>query len=92
MSVPVVGPRSRHDPQYNLETQNQYRPGLHRQSALLGLVRIPPPALKRADSIVLDEPGKASYDSASSFRVIVLIQTFSKILERIMNRRLSCVA
>jgi len=51
-----------------------------------------PPALKMADGIVLDKPGKASYDSPSSFRVIVLLQTFSKILERIMNSRLSCVA
>jgi len=51
-----------------------------------------PPALKMADSIVLDKPGKPSYDSPSSFRVIVLLQTFLKILERIMNSRLSCVA
>jgi len=51
-----------------------------------------PLSLKRADGIVLDKPGKASYDSPSSFRVIVLLQTFSKILERIMNSRLSCVA
>jgi len=51
-----------------------------------------PLALKRADGIVLDKPGTASYDSPSSFRVIVLLQTFSKILKRIMNSRLSCVA
>jgi len=51
-----------------------------------------PPALKLADGIVLDKPGKPSYDSPSSFRVIVLLQTFSKILERIMNSRVSCVA
>ena len=51
-----------------------------------------PPTLKMADGIVLDKPGKPSYDSPSSFRVIVLLQTFSKILERIMNSRLSCVA
>jgi len=44
-----------------------------------------PPTLKKADGIVLDKPGKPSYDSPSSFRVIVLLQTFSKILERIMN-------
>jgi len=50
------------------------------------------PALKMADGIVLDKPGKPSYDSPSSFRVIVLLQTFSKILERIMNSRLSSVA
>jgi len=51
-----------------------------------------PPGLTMADGIVLDKPGKPSYDSPSSFRVIVLLQTFSKILERIMNWRLSCVA
>ena len=51
-----------------------------------------PPTLKVVDGIVLDKPGKPSYDSPSSFRVIVLLQTFSKILERIMNARLSCVA
>ena len=49
-----------------------------------------PSALKRSDGVVLDKPGKPSYDSPSSFRVIVLLQTFSKILERIMNSRLSC--
>jgi len=48
-----------------------------------------PPALKAADGT---RPGKPSYDSPSSFRVIVLLQTFPKILERIMNSRLSCVA
>jgi len=53
----------------------------------------PIPSLsKRADGIVLDKPGKPSYDSRASFRVIVLLQTFLKILERIMNSRLSCVA
>jgi len=51
-----------------------------------------PPALRMADGIVLDKPGKPSYDSLSSFRVIVLLQTFSKILERIMNSRLSLMA
>ena len=51
-----------------------------------------PPALKMGNGIVLDKPGKPSYDLPSSFRVIVLLQTFSKILERIMNSRLSCVA
>ena len=44
-----------------------------------------PLTFKRADGIVLDRPGKPSYDSPSSFRVIVLLQTFSNILERIMN-------
>jgi len=51
-----------------------------------------PPALKMADGIVLNKPGKPWYDSPASFCVIVLLQTFSKILERIMNSRLSGVA
>ena len=41
---------------------------------------------------MLDKPGKLSYDSPSAFRVIVLLQNFSQILERIMASRLSCVA
>ena len=51
-----------------------------------------PLTLKRADGIMLDKSGKPSYDSPSSFRVIVLLQTFSNILESIMTSRLSCVA
>jgi len=51
-----------------------------------------PPSLKRADGIVLDKPCKPSNDSPSSFRVIVVLQIFSQILERIMNSSLSCVA
>ena len=51
-----------------------------------------PLTLTRAAGLVLDKPGKPSYDSPSSFRVIVLLQTFSTILERIMNSRLSSMA
>jgi len=51
-----------------------------------------PLTLKRGDGILLDKPRKPSYDSPSSFRVILLLQTFSKILARIMNSRFSCVA
>jgi len=51
-----------------------------------------PLTLKRANGIVLDKPGNPSCYSPSSFRVIVLLQTCSKMLERIMNSRLSCVA
>ena len=39
-----------------------------------------------------NKPEKPSYDSPSSFGVIVLLQTFSKILKRKMNSRVSCVA
>ena len=41
-----------------------------------------PPSLKHANSIVLDKPGKPSYDSPSFFRIIVLLKTISRILER----------
>jgi len=48
-----------------------------------------PPSLKTANGVVLDKPGKASYDSPASFRIIVLLKTISKILERVMTVRLS---
>jgi len=47
-----------------------------------------PPSLKKALDIVLDKPGIPSYDSPSSFRVIVLLRTLSKILERVAASRL----
>jgi len=34
--------------------------------------------------VVLDKPGKSSYESPSSFRIIVLFHTFSKILEKMI--------
>jgi len=51
-----------------------------------------PPSLKKALGIVLDKPGKPSYNSPSSFRVIVLLRTLSKILERVVASRLSAQA
>ena len=51
-----------------------------------------PVSMKKANGIVLDKPGKASYDSPASFRVIVLLQTLSKILERVVASRLSLIA
>jgi len=38
--------------------------------------------------VVLDKPGKPSYESPSSFRIIVLIGTISKVLERDIGARL----
>jgi len=49
-------------------------------------------SLKKANGIVLDKPGKASYDTPASFRVIVLLETFSKILERVIASGLSLLA
>jgi len=42
-----------------------------------------PQALKKANGIVLDKPGKPDYRTPSSFRIIVLLKTVSKILERL---------
>ena len=51
-----------------------------------------PTSLKHADGVVLDKPGKPSYDTPASFRIIVLIKTVSKILERILTVRLNSLA
>jgi len=48
-----------------------------------------PSSLKKVNGVVLDKPGKQSYDSPASFRIIVLLQTVSKILERIVASRLA---
>jgi hypothetical protein len=45
-----------------------------------------------ANGIVLPKPGKPDYSSPASFRIIVLLQTISKILERIVATRLSLIA
>ena len=51
-----------------------------------------PSSLKKANGVVLDKSGKPYYDSPYSFRIIVLLQTISKILERIAASRLSVVS
>ena len=51
-----------------------------------------PSSMKMANGVVLDKPGKPSYNSPSSFRIIVLFETISKILERIVSSRLSAIA
>ena len=48
-----------------------------------------PHSLKKALGIVRDKPGKPAYDSPCTFRVIVLLRTLSKILERVAT---SCVS
>jgi len=48
-----------------------------------------PSSLKKANGVVLDKPGLQSYDSSSSFRIIVLLQTVSKILEKIVTTSLA---
>jgi len=56
--------------------------------APLVLLGYHPASLKGSNGVVLDKPGKPSSESRSSFRIIVLIRTFSKILERIIAARL----
>ena len=48
--------------------------------------------MKLANGVVLDKGVKPSYDSPSSFRIIVLLQTVSKILERIVASCPSAIA
>ena len=51
-----------------------------------------PSSLKKSNGVVLDKSGKASYDSPASFRVIVPLDTLSKIVERVTASRLSLLA
>ena len=51
-----------------------------------------PTTLKHVNGVVLDKPGKPSYDSPSSFWIIVLLKTVSKLLERILTVRLTSLA
>jgi len=48
--------------------------------------------MKKANSIVLDKPGKPNYGTPASFRIIVLLETVSKILERLSALRLASAA
>jgi len=51
-----------------------------------------PASLKSSNGVILDKPGKPSYESPSSFRIIVLIRTISKVLERIIAAPLLAAA
>ena len=51
-----------------------------------------PVSMKKAYGIGHDKPGKPSYDSPRSFSVIVLLQTVSKIFERVLASHLSLLA
>jgi len=54
---------------------------LHIVSPLV-LLGYHPASLKSSNGVVLDKPGKPSYESPSFCRIIVLIRTISKVLER----------
>ena len=49
---------------------------------------IHPPSLQDSLGILLPKPAKGDYDAFASYRVIALMQTFAKIVERIINQRL----
>ena len=49
-------------------------------------------AMKKANGIVLDKPGKPDYHTPSSFRIIVLRKTVSKILESLYALHLASAA
>ena len=60
--------------------------------APLVLLGYHPASLKGSNGVVLDKPGKPSYESPFSFRIVVLIRTISKIHERIIAARLHAAA
>jgi len=60
--------------------------------APLVLLGYHPASLKGSNGVVLNKPGKPSYEAPTSFRIIVLIRTFSKILERIIAASLLTAA
>ena len=51
-----------------------------------------PLGMKKANGIVLDKPGKPDYRAPASFRIIVLLATVSKILERLSALPLASAA
>jgi len=51
-----------------------------------------PPILQMSTGIIVPKPNKQDYTNCASFRVITLIQTFSKIIEQIVNTRLMDIA
>ena len=49
------------------------------------------PSPKTINGVVLDKPGKSSYYSPAPFRIMVLLKTISKFLERLMTVKLSAI-
>ena len=48
--------------------------------------------MKKANGIVLDKPGKPNYRTPASFCIIILLETVSKILERLSALQLASAA
>jgi len=91
--LPFLGTRPRRVPYSVWRKVNLINPTiiLDLQSPLVAF-GYHPPSLKTANGVVLDKPGKASNDSPASFRIIVLLKTISKILERVMTVGSSVIA
>ena len=53
---------------------------------------IHPPMLKESIGIIPPKPNKSDYIDCASFQVIALRQTFSKIVERVVNNHLMKIA
>ena len=63
----------------------------HLTDASLKLTHLPP-FLKRAQTIVLRKPGKASYETTSSWRPIALLKTIGKVIEKVIAKRIRVAA
>jgi len=86
---PTSAPGPHRIPYSTWKQVNKINPSILLQIlAPLVLLGYHPASLKSSNGVVLDKPGKPSYESPSSFRIIVLLRRFSKILERIIAARL----
>jgi len=87
--IPNLGPRPRRDFILHLETGQQENPiNPSPDPCPISQPGVPALLAKGSNGVVLDKPGKASYMSSSSFRIIVLIRTFSKVLATIIAAQL----
>jgi len=90
---PTSAPGLHWIPYSNWKHVNKINPSLLLQIlATLVLLGYHPASLKSSKGVVLDKPGKLSYESPSSFRIMGLIRRFSKILEGIIAARLLTAA
>jgi len=90
---PTSAPGPDRSPYSTRKLVNKINPSilLHTLTPLVSLgYHLPSP--KGSNGGVLDSPGQPSYQSPSSFRIIVHICTFANILERIIAARLPIAA
>jgi hypothetical protein len=60
-------------------------------NASLKLIHLPP-FLKKARTIMLRKPGKASYEAAGSWRPIALFKTIGKVIKKVITKRIRAAA